>query len=155
VYTDGAIRSRRQVSGLGVIVRDERGAILHCWSRHDRALTSSEAEYAAVAMALERLLALRPLQRPAEVAVFCDSQILVDQMLGRAATRAPHLRQAATRLRALTAQFKTVTFHHIPRDQNRLADALANEAVENSQIQNPNSQVPNPNGRSGAIRDKR
>jgi hypothetical protein len=34
------------------------------------------------------------------------------------------------RLRTLVTKFNAVTFHYIPRDQNRLADALANEVVE-------------------------
>jgi ribonuclease HI len=38
------------------------------------------------------------------------------------------------RLRGLILYFEKVTFHHIPREQNRLADALANEAADGKGI---------------------
>lgn len=128
VYTDGAIRSERGVSGLAAIVQDETGKVLHWWSRRDGKMTCNEAEYAAAILAFESLCALR--SHPREVRVFSDSQVLVEQMSGRAAARAPGLRQAQMRLRGLTLEFEKVSFHHIPREKNRLADALANEAAD-------------------------
>lgn len=125
VYTDGAIRPEQRTSGLAAIVRDEGGAIRCWWSRRAGPMTCNEAEYAAVLFALESLRRLRP----AEVAVYCDSRLVVDQMQGRATARAAALRSAHTRLRALVGEFGAVTFHYIPRDRNRLADALANEVV--------------------------
>jgi len=128
VYTDGAIRSERGVSGLAAIVRDETGKVLYWWSRRDKKMTCNEAEYAAVILAMESLRASR--SNPHEVRVHSDSQVLVQQMSGYAAARAPALRQAQMRLRGLALQFEKVSFHHIPREQNRLADALANEAAD-------------------------
>ncbi len=128
IYTDGAIRPERGLSGLAAIVRDETGKILHWWSRRDGKMTCNEAEYAAAILAFESLRATRGI--PREVRVFSDSQVLVQQMSGRAAARAPGLRQAQMRLRGLTLEFEKVSFHYIPREQNRLADALANEAAD-------------------------
>ena len=128
VYTDGAIRPERGVSGLAAIVRDETGRVLYWWSRRDKKMTCNEAEYAAVILAMESLRASR--SNPHEVRVHSDSQVLVQQMSGYAAARAPALRQAQMRLRGLALQFEKVGFHHIPREQNRLADALANEAAD-------------------------
>jgi len=128
VYTDGAIRSERGVSGLAAIVRDETGKVLYWWSRRDKKMTCNEAEYAAVILAMEFLRASR--SNPHEVRVHSDSQVLVQQMSGYAAARAPALRQAQMRLRGLALQFEKVSFQHIPREQNRLADALANEAAD-------------------------
>ncbi|PJH75019.1 MAG: bifunctional RNase H/acid phosphatase, partial [Anaerolineae bacterium CG_4_9_14_0_8_um_filter_58_9] len=70
-----------------------------------------------------------PMQ-PQEVHVYSDSQVVVQQMRGLATARAPAMRQAQARLRALIVQFEQVTFHHVPREQNRLADALANEVLD-------------------------
>ena len=126
VYTDGAIRPEKGVSGLAAVVRDESGQIRHWWSRRAGRMTCNEAEYAAVILALE---SLRPMQ-PQEVHVYSDSQVVVQQMRGLATARAPAMRQAQARLRALIVQFEQVTFHHVPREQNRLADALANEVLD-------------------------
>jgi ribonuclease HI len=130
VYTDGAIRPEMGTSGLAAIVRDEKGQILTWLSRRAGPMTCNEAEYAAVQFALESLRALHP----DEVHVFSDSLVMVHQMTGLAAARAPALKQAQLRLRGLVTQFQTVQFHHIPREKNRLADALANEAADGEQV---------------------
>jgi ribonuclease HI len=126
VFTDGAIRPDAGASGLAAIVRDEGWDIRHWWSRKEGRMTCNEAEYAAVILALEALRTLCP----QEVHIYSDSQVVVHQMQGLAATRAPALRQSQARARALVVQFKRVIFHHIPREHNRLADALANDTVD-------------------------
>jgi len=128
VHTDGAIRLERGASGLAAIVRDERGNIIHWWGRRDRRMTCNEAEYAAAIMAFEKISALR--NPPRELKLYSDSQVMVHQMCGIATAHAPALRQSQICLRGLIVEFEKVTFHHIPREQNRLADALANEAVD-------------------------
>ena len=126
VFTDGAIRTEAGLSGLAAIVRDDKGQILTWFSKHAGAMTCNEAEYAAVQFALESVRALHP----EEVHIFSDSQVVVQQMCGLATARAPALKQAQLRVRGLVVQFRNVHFHHIPREKNRLADALANEAAD-------------------------
>ncbi len=126
VFTDGAIRPELGISGLAAIVRNENGQILTWFSQRAGAMTCNEAEYAAVQFALESIRALRP----QEVHIFSDSLVVVQQMRGLATARAPALKQAQLRVRGLVAQFQQVQFHHIPREKNRLADALANEAAD-------------------------
>jgi ribonuclease HI len=132
VNTDGAIRPERGESGIAAIVRDEKGQILHWWSRREKGMTCNEAEYAAAIMALESIAALR--NPPLALRVLSDSQVMVYQMSGIASAHAPGLKQAQMRLRGLTLQFEQVTFHHIPREQNKLADALATDAVDGRKI---------------------
>lgn len=129
VYTDGAIRPDQGASGLGIIVRDERNVIRFWWKQRAGAMTNNEAEYAAVIFAFECLQRTLRAGQIVEIAVFSDSRVVVDQMNGKAEAHAPGLQQARARLRGLTDRFQRVTFHHIAREQNRLADALAYEAV--------------------------
>ena len=126
VHTDGSIRPDRRASGVSAIVQTPQGRILHWWARRVGPMTNNEAEYAAVIFALENLLPLRPL----EVDVFTDSRLIVDQMQGLATARAPGLQKAFQHLRRLIFEFERVSFHHIPRERNRLADALANDVVD-------------------------
>jgi len=128
IHTDGAIRLDQGVSGLSAIVRDERGQIIYLWCKRDQRMTCNEAEYAAAIMALEKVVALRI--SPRTLKVYSDSQVMVHQMSGIASAHAPGLRQAQMRLRGLVARFERVSFHHIPREENRLADALANDAAD-------------------------
>ncbi len=126
VYTDGAIRPEAGISGLAAVVRDENGQVLTLWHRRAGKMTCNEAEYAAVSLALESLKSMKP----QNIHIYSDSQVVVQQMQGMAVTRAPALKQAQLRLRALVNEYERVEFHHIPRERNRLADALANEAVD-------------------------
>lgn len=129
VNIDGSIRPGIEKSGLAAIVRNEAGRIIHWWSRHsNQGMTCNEAEYAAAIMALEKIRALQ--NPPRMLKIYSDSQVLVHQMKGIATARAPVLRQSQMRLRGLVIHFENVIFNHIPREQNRLADALANEAAD-------------------------
>jgi len=125
LYVDGAIGDGRGRAGLGALFRDEAGRVLHMVSGVGERMTCNEAEYAALLLGLREALKLRP----ARLDVFMDSQVVVAQMTGRAHVAAETLRpwhQAATRLvRSLGA----VSFSHISREDNRLADALAGEAL--------------------------
>lgn len=126
VYTDGAIRPERQLSGLAAVVVDERGHIRHWWSCQAGPMTNNEAEYAAVIFALQRLLLIQPL----EIVLYSDSRTVVEQMQGRARARSENMRHAYQQARTLAAGFPHISFHHIPRERNRLADALANETAD-------------------------
>jgi ribonuclease HI len=137
IYTDGAIRPEQGISGLGAIVRDEAGTICYWWSGKAGALTCNEAEYAAAIFALEQLQRLKGYQHIAEIEIISDSRVLVDQMSGRAAAHAPALRRMQGHLRRLVAGFRKVSFRHISREQNRLADAMAFEAVSGDYSQGP------------------
>ncbi len=129
VNTDGAIRPDASASGLAAIVRDEQGKIRYWWQKRAGGMTCNEAEYAAVIFALERMLRIQGRGRTLEVVLYCDSRLVVDQMQGRAAAHAPALRLAQARLKTLASRFRLVSFQHIAREQNRLADALAYEAL--------------------------
>ncbi|MFQ6058279.1 MAG: ribonuclease HI family protein [Anaerolineae bacterium] len=125
VQFDGAIGATNRASGLGVVVRDEAGRILEVRSKRARPQTCNEAEYEALIWALE-LLGRNP---PAEVHFLSDSEIVVKQMRGLFSVRSPALKRLHRRACALTRAIPRVTFTHISREQNRLADALAAEAL--------------------------
>jgi ribonuclease HI len=134
VHIDGAIRPEAGLSGLAVVARDTQGVILWTVTRAAGALTCNAAEYAAAVLALEEL-ERRGVRR---AIIFSDSQIVVDQMCGRASVRSPRLRELAARLRRLAAGFTQISFRHIPRERNRLADALAAELLEGWLPEAPN-----------------
>jgi ribonuclease HI len=132
IYTDGSIRPERGASGLAAVLRDGDGQTRRWWARRAGRLNCNEAEYAAAVMALEEISkenSSRKL-RELEIIVYSDSQVMVHQMMGLATPSASGLRKWHVRLRGLAIRFGQITFRHIPREQNRLADALANEAAD-------------------------
>ncbi len=125
VYCDGAIGDRGEGTGLGVIVRDERGEIIGLVKRTLPPMTNNEAEYAALVLALEAAWHFRPRR----LEVYMDSEVVIGQMQGRFAVHSPALKRWHVRACRLARRFREVTYHYIPREANRLADALAGEAL--------------------------
>ena len=135
IYCDGGIGDKRQASGLGVVIRDPKDDIIALVKRGMPAMTNNEAEYAALVLALQSVQRFKP----HTLQIYMDSEIVVGQMIGRFSVRSVALKQWHAQACRLVRQFDTVTFTHIPREQNRLADALANEALveaEDSQHKN-------------------
>jgi ribonuclease HI len=133
VYVDGAIGDGRVGTGVGAVVEDGDGRILAWANRGFGPMTNNEAEYAGLVLGLE--MAAR--YRPGEVHVYCDSEVVVNQMKGHFSVRSRALkgwhRRACEEARALGR----VTYTHIPRERNRLADALAAEALQGHLVHGP------------------
>lgn len=125
VQVDGAVSGASAPSGLGVVVRDQQGRVLEVWHCLDRPQTNNEAEYRAMIWALERLRQ----RRPSEVHIFSDSEVMVNQMRGRFAVHSASLRSLHRQACDLARSIPLVTYTHIPRELNGLADALAAEAL--------------------------
>ncbi len=90
--------------------------------------TNNVAEYRGLIAALESALALGARR----VEVRMDSELLVRQAIGRYRVKNPGLIPLHNRVLNLRSQFDEVVFHHVPRAQNKLADALANQALDSA-----------------------
>ncbi|MCS6866099.1 MAG: ribonuclease HI family protein [Gemmataceae bacterium] len=88
--------------------------------------TNNVAEYTALVEGLSRA-AQMGVQK---LNIFSDSELLVRQMTGEYQVRSAELRSLYEQARRLWDQFARVTIQHIPREQNRRADALANQALD-------------------------
>ena len=123
VFTDGAIGVKQ--SGIGMIAQDMQGNVLAFGNRTLPIMTNNEAEYMGLLLALE----LAPRLRETDVEIHMDSEVVIYQMSGRFAVNSAALkvlhRQACAKARGLLR----LHYVHIPREQNRLADALAADAV--------------------------
>ena len=123
---DGTLGARQGPAGVGVILRELNGRIVRWQMALVPAQTCNEAEYQAL------IVGLRLAQQQAgPCAVICmtDSQIIVDHMAGRCRVRSAGLHPFHAQACVLVTQLASVRFVHIPRTVNRLADALAWEAL--------------------------
>lgn len=126
LYADGACRGNPGPAGSGAALLDERGDIVAEAMRSLGHGTNNVAEYTALIIGLEE--ALR--HGVEELEVRMDSKLVVEQMNGRWRVRDPKLRPLAIRAGELLAQFPKRRIRHIPREENRVADALANRAID-------------------------
>lgn len=119
------------MAGLGVVVRDGEGRVLLWRHACATARTNNEAEYQAVIFGMSLLLRAFASQpdapRPA-IRCVTDSRVVVDQLNGTATGKSPTLRSLYLQALHLSRKLGGVEFIHVPRDANRLADALAWEA---------------------------
>jgi ribonuclease HI len=127
IHTDGAARGNPGPAAFAyVIARDgappveERG----CIGR----MTNNQAEYIALVRALEHAARLGTGHR---VHILSDSELMVKQMRGEYRVKNEELRDLYEQARELAGRFASVDFRHIRREQNKRADALCNEALDN------------------------
>ena len=132
IHADGGARGNPGPSGAGAVIRDEFGVSVASVSQFLGTQTNNFAEYEAVILAFEALTKHTPPEEreTTEVAVKLDSELIVKQMNGLYKVRHPVLREQKARLAQVAAAFGTVSFTHIPREENADADSLANAAMD-------------------------
>ncbi len=126
VYSDGASRGNPGPAAYGAAVFDPAGNERHRASGALGIATNNVAEYRGLIAALESALALGARRVEARM----DSELLVRQAIGRYRVKSPGLLPLYQRVVALRSRFEDVMFVHVPRARNRLADALANQALD-------------------------
>ena len=134
LYTDGGARGNPGSAGAGALVT-KGGVVLKRIAKPLGKRTNNWAEYEAVIVALEELKKIVPETRRKEtvVEVKLDSELIARQLSGIYQVKEESLfPQYIKAHNILVKDFPKTTFTHIPREKNKEADALSNEAMDNS-----------------------
>jgi probable phosphoglycerate mutase len=134
VHADGGARGNPGPAGFGVVVATPDGEVLAELAQPIGWATNNAAEYRAVIAGLERARSLGARR----VQVRLDSQLVVRQLTGAWQVKTAALQSLFAEARRLVDEFEQVRFEQVPREENRRADALANQAM------NQQGQVPDP-----------
>lgn len=127
VEADGGARGNPGPAGWGAVVRDAAtGEVLLERAEPIGTATNNVAEYRGLIAGLRAAADLRA----ASVEVRMDSKLVIEQMTGRWKIKHPGLRPLAAEAAALVRQFDAVSWTWVPRDRNKDADRLANEAMD-------------------------
>ena len=126
IYVDGASRGNPGPSGIGIVIEDREGATKVKISSYIGRTTNNQAEYRALIVGLREAVRLKA----EHVDIMSDSELLVEQVCGRYKVRSPKLRSLFEEVKELLAGFRSSAISYIPREQNRVADALANQAFD-------------------------
>ncbi|MGW0081564.1 bifunctional RNase H/acid phosphatase [Streptomyces sp. NPDC003393] len=127
VEADGGSRGNPGPAGYGAVVRDAAtGQALSEVAEYLGVVTNNVAEYRGL---LAGLRAARALDPAATVHVRMDSKLVVEQMTGRWKIKHPDLKPLAAEA-ARVFPPERVTYEWIPRERNKHADRLANEAMD-------------------------
>lgn len=130
LFTDGACRGNPGPAATGVALFNPNNKPIAHFCSYLGHRTNNIAEYQAC---LQGILLAHTLQL-SHLIVFSDSRLLVEQISGRYAVRTPTLQHFHKSILQVSQSFDSIQFQFLPRQQNHLADALANDAINS---QNP------------------
>jgi ribonuclease HI len=123
---DGGSRGNPGPASYGVVIRDPRGEVVAKLKKYIGRMTNNVAEYYGLIAALDYAQShgIRALR------VESDSELLVRQMRGQYKVKSAELRPLFERARKMAQTFASFKIEHVYRVQNAEADALANQALD-------------------------
>ncbi len=130
LYADGGSRGNPGPAAWGFVIFNSDGGELARGAEKIGRATNNVAEYSAVIAGLERAVALEL----EELEVRLDSQLVVRQLTGRYKARHPKMAELRDRALRLARGIKKIRYIHIPREQNKLADALVNAVLDGKEL---------------------
>lgn len=124
LHTDGGARGNPGPAGIGAVLKI--GEKEKLFKRYIGETTNNQAEYQAL------LLGLREAKDAGvtELECYLDSELVVKQMKREYKVKDKDLAILFVKVWNQMNDFKKVSFHHVRREQNKLADQLANEAMD-------------------------
>lgn len=128
LFADGAARGNPGPAGSGAVLLDEDGHVIAELTRHLGHATNNVAEYTALIIGLEEA------KRRGfdEIDIRMDSMLVVQQMRGLWKIKHPNMKPLALRAGELLASFSKRSIVHVPREENLIADALSNKAIDDA-----------------------
>ena len=126
VFSDGASRGNPGPAGAGAVLALPSGEVVERLGLFLGTQTNNHAEYMGALLGLRRARSLGA----EEVELVADSQLLIRQLSGRYQVKSATLRPLYEEARALLASFRRHRLTHLPREENREADAMSNRAID-------------------------
>ncbi|HKV62767.1 MAG TPA: ribonuclease HI family protein [Candidatus Acidoferrum sp.] len=126
INIDGGSRGNPGPAAYGVIIRDGRGEIIAKLKKYIGRMTNNVAEYYGLIAALDYAES----HNVKAIRIESDSELLVKQMRGQYKVKSEDLRPLFERALKMSKGFESFRIEHVYREQNREADALANEAMD-------------------------
>ena len=126
LHIDGASRGNPGEAGFGVFATDIKGVEVASLYGYIGRATNNVAEYQALIHALRYARA----RGATSVHVFSDSELVVRQVNGQYRVKHPDMKALHREAESLLSSFRDATVAHVRREQNKQADRLANQAVD-------------------------
>ncbi|HSX45117.1 MAG TPA: reverse transcriptase-like protein [Candidatus Saccharimonadales bacterium] len=126
LYADGGSRGNPGPSASGFVLMDVNGTIINEGGIYLGITTNNQAEYNALKIGLEEAAK----RHAKQVDVYMDSQLVVKQMTGAYKVRHTDIVPVHREITEFLKNFEKVTFTHVPRELNKLADAMVNEVLD-------------------------
>jgi len=126
IYTDGGARGNPGPAGCGVVMFDEQDNQVSTYKKYLGMTTNNVAEYNGVVLAMQEAKKLGA----EELEFYLDSELVVKQLNREYKVKNSELAKLFVKIYNLQQLFKKVSYQHVPREMNKLADKLANQAMD-------------------------
>lgn len=128
MYTDGGSRNNPGPAAVGVYLESLHKQFGHYIGER----TNNEAEYEAVIFGLKKIKQLigKEKSEKIEVECFLDSEFVAKQLNHEYKVKEKKIQKLFLEVWNLMLDFKKVIFCHIPREKNKIADKLVNQALD-------------------------
>ena len=126
IFTDGGARGNPGPAAIGVVVGHKK------YGEKIGETTNNVAEYKAVIFALKKAKQLlgKTKAKQTELEINTDSELLYKQIGGNYKILEPELQKLFIEVWNLKQDFKKVFWKKIPREENKLADSMVNQALD-------------------------
>lgn len=133
MYTDGGSRNNPGPAAVGVFIETLNKKFGQCIGKK----TNNEAEYEALIFGLKKIKDTIGKDRAKGANIECrlDSELVVKQLNHEYKLKERHIQDLFLQVWNGMLDFYSVSFHHVPREQNKIADALVNEALDEQEKQ--------------------
>ncbi len=130
IFTDGGSRGNPGIAGAGVYIIDADGQEIYREYKYLGLKTNNEAEYLALNLALQYLK--NQLHQATTLIFKLDSKLVVEQMNKNWQIKEDRLRSLALENWKILSTLPVLAYEirHIPREENKMADLLANQAMD-------------------------
>lgn len=126
IYADGGSRGNPGPSASGFVIMNEQEHVVHEGGMYLGITTNNQAEYHGVLLGLEKAH-----EMGVRIVEFrLDSLLVVNQMNGIYKIKNRELWPIHERIRDLIGKFEKVTFMHVRREFNQLADGMVNKILD-------------------------
>lgn len=134
VFTDGGSRGNPGPAAVGVYVETLDKKICQCIGNR----TNNDAEYEALILALEKIKTFigKDKAKKSEIDCYLDSELVVKQLNHEYKLKESRIQQYFIQIWNMMLDYGKVTFTHVPREKNKVADALVNQALDEQNRQN-------------------
>lgn len=133
VNTDGGSRGNPGSAGIGIVIKNKNGKILCEHGEKIGIATNNVAEYRAVLWATNWIIEhIKKSKEVSQIDFFLDSLLVVSQLNGIYKIKNSDLRNIFFSIKEHEALLKIpVRYTHVPREKNKEADAMVNQALDN------------------------
>lgn len=126
IYSDGGSRGNPGPSAAGFVIMNSDETVIVEGGKYLGITTNNQAEYQAVCLALEKARELGA----REIDFRLDSLLVVNQLSGIYQIKNRDLWPVHARIKELTDSFHRVSFRHVKREFNKLADGMVNKVLD-------------------------